>query len=44
MASEGARFIGEAHASFLFLLDMIGCEAPAVFSTSTYLLETLRSL
>jgi hypothetical protein len=42
MASEGARFIGEAHASFLFLLDMIGCEAPAVFSTSTYLFETLQ--
>lgn len=42
MASEGARLVGEAHSSFLFLLDMIGCEAPAVFSTSTYLLETLQ--
>ncbi len=42
LASEGARFIGEAHSSFLFLLDMIGCEASAVFSTSTYLLETLK--
>jgi hypothetical protein len=27
---------------FLFLLDMIGCGAPAVFSTPTYLLETLQ--
>jgi hypothetical protein len=36
MASEGARFIGEAHASFPFLLEMIGPEAPAVFSTSTF--------
>jgi KaiC/GvpD/RAD55 family RecA-like ATPase len=42
MASEGARLIGEAHHSFRYLLDMIGCEAPAVFSTSTYVLETLQ--
>ena len=42
MAYEGARRIGEAKLSLRYLLDMVGCEAPAVFSTSTYVLETLE--
>jgi very-short-patch-repair endonuclease len=42
MASEGAQLIAEAHSSFRFLLDLIGCDAPASFPTSALLLEMLR--
>ena len=42
VTSESARLLVNAHSSFTLLLDVIGCEAPATLSASTYLLETLR--
>ena len=42
VTSESARLLGDAHSSFTLLLGVIGCEAPATLSASTYLLETLR--